>query len=58
MVTQPQDGIYTKRLSLEIGMQFLDSENAQHNLKIAQIPRLCSIYHSSIGIVGLVPILE
>ena len=27
--------------NLEIGMQFPDSENAQHNLKIAQIPRLC-----------------
>ena len=59
LVTQPRDGIYTiRRLSLEIGMQLLDSENAQHNLKIAQIPRLCNTYHSSIGIVGLVPILE
>ena len=26
--------------NLEIGMQFPDSENAQHNLAIAQIPRL------------------
>jgi len=26
--------------NLEIGMQFPDSEKAQHNLKIAQIPRL------------------
>jgi len=27
--------------NLEIGTQFRDSENAQRNLEIAQIPRLC-----------------
>jgi len=32
--------------NLEIGTQFLDSENAQRNLKIAQIPRLRGTYIS------------
>ena len=30
--------------NLEIGTQFPDSENAQHNLKIAQIPKLHGTY--------------
>ena len=30
--------------SLEIGAQVPDSENAQCNLQIAQIPRLCGTY--------------
>jgi len=30
--------------NLEIGMQFLDSENVQCNLEIAQIPRLRGTY--------------
>ena len=30
--------------NLKIGTPFLDSENAQHNLKIVQIPRLCGTY--------------
>ena len=39
--------------NLKIGTQFPDSENAQRNLKIAQIPRmcgtnLCSTLHSSL----------
>ena len=32
--------------NLEIGTQFLDSDNAQRNLKIAQIPRLHITYTS------------
>jgi len=36
---QPQDCISLVH-SLEIGMQFPDSENALHDLKIAWIPRL------------------
>ena len=30
--------------NLEIGMQFRDAENAQHNLEIVQIPRLHETY--------------
>jgi len=37
--TQSRDCV-TPVCNLEIGTQFQDSENAQHNLKIAQIPRL------------------
>ena len=36
-IAQSQDWL----CNLEIGTQFRDSENAQRNLEIAQIPRLC-----------------
>jgi len=36
--------------NLEIGTQFWDSENAQCNLKIAQIPRLRGTYTSLVGV--------
>jgi len=35
--------------NLEIGTQFWDSENAQRNLEIAQIPRLHGTYISPSG---------
>jgi len=39
-LAQSQDSL----CNLEIGTQFLDSENAQRNLEIAQIPRLRGTY--------------
>jgi len=40
--------LHTLVCNLKIGMQFPDCENAQCNLKIAQIPRLHRT-HSSLG---------
>ena len=43
-------GSQQKLRDLKTGTQFLDSKNAQHNLEIVQIPRLCGTYSPCIVI--------